>query len=328
MTITNKIIWVLGDNKAGNTNQAIALAAELGEKYELIELKYNYFSKLPNFFLQGRSTHIKNKLLRSLEEKPFPDIIITAGRRTATLALYLKRKSNNKIKLIQIMQPAITYDEFDTIILPYHDSLMQESANVIRITGALSGVLPKLPFAAEELHKNYPQLEKFIAVIIGGNNKYYKLSDEDAFLLSSLLFRVNHVRKLPFFISFSRRTPRTVKLIIKNLMPDSTIIYDPPENDNSSNKFNPYLGMLSQAEYIISTADSISMCSDVAASGKPLYIFCPPSFNAPKHQVFIEQLVEQKIAKIFDQFTTSLEKYSYIPLNEVKKVAEIIKKKL
>ncbi|WP_253310075.1 MULTISPECIES: mitochondrial fission ELM1 family protein [unclassified Rickettsia] len=326
-------IWVLGDNRAGNTNQAIALAEELGEKYELIELKYNYFSKLPNYFLQGRPIHIKNKLLRSLEAKPFPDIIITAGRRTAALALYLKRKSNNKIKLIQIMQPAVTYDEFDTVILPYHDTLMQESTNVIRFTGALTGVLPKLPLAAEELHKNYPQLEKFIAVIIGGGNKYYKFSDEDAFLLSSLLFRVNHVRKLPFFISFSRRTPNTVKLIIKSLMPDSTIIYDPKENDNLnnkdnlSNKFNPYLGMLSQATYIVSTADSISMCSDAVASGNPLYIFCPPSFKAPKHQAFIDQLVEQKIAKIFDKFTTSLEKYNYTPLNEVKKVAEIIKKK-
>ncbi|MFY9589885.1 mitochondrial fission ELM1 family protein [Rickettsia endosymbiont of Halotydeus destructor] len=317
------IIWVLGDNIVGNTNQAIALAEELGGKYTLIKLEYTFFGKLPNFLLKKKPIHIKNKLLKSLATKAFPDIIITAGRRTAAFAFYLKKKSNNKIKLIQLMQPDIPYNEFDTVVLPNHDKLAYQSSNVIRITGALTGVLPKLPAAAKALHKNYPNLEKFIAIIIGGNNKYYKFSDEDALLLASLLIRVNNTRKLTFFISFSRRTPKSAKLIIKSSLPLSTIIYDPTKND----EFNPYLGMLSQAEYIVSTADSISMCSEAAASGKPLYVFCPASFKSPKHQAFIQQLAQQKIVKILDKFTTVLEKYNYTPLNEVKKLAEIIKKK-
>lgn len=145
-------------------------------------------------------------------------------------------------------------------------------------------------------------------------------------------------------------------------MPSSTIIYDPNEDtgytvDTSkvgsqisgepaeriiirehrrvpkfdvpnlevSTVYNPYIAMLANAKYIISTADSISMCSEVASSGKPLYIFCPSNFNSSKHKIFIKQLVEQKIAKTFDESVTMLEEYSYKPLNEAERVAEIIK---
>ena len=47
-------------------------------------------------------------------------MIITAGRRTAVLAFYLKKKFKD-IKLIQIMQPNLPYNTFDAVILPYHD---------------------------------------------------------------------------------------------------------------------------------------------------------------------------------------------------------------
>ena len=189
----------------------------------------------------------------------------------------------------------------------------------------------------------------------------------DFFLLSGLLYysllnKIYTNQQIPFFISFSRRTPQAVKSIIKNNMLASTIIYDPNEDtgytvDTSkvgsqisgkpaeriiirehrrvpkfdvpnlevSTVYNPYIAMLANAKYIISTADSISMCSEAASSGKPLYIFCPASFNSSKHKIFIKQLVEQKIARIFDESVISLEEYSYKPLNEAERVAEIIK---
>lgn len=123
------------------------------------------------------------------------------------------------------------------------------------------------------------------------------------------------------FISFSRRTPNSAKQIIKNKVPSLTIIYDPTEEEA---KPNPYFGMLAQADYIISTADSISMCSEAASTGKPLYIFCPSNFKSPKHLAFTQNLLELRIAKILDKSAMQLESYNYAPLNEVEKFANII----
>ncbi|WP_121542902.1 mitochondrial fission ELM1 family protein [Candidatus Rickettsia colombianensi] len=337
-------IHVLADDRTGNTHQAIALAEKLTEEYTAIKLEYNCLAKLPNFLLKYYPIHIKSELLQDIMAKPLPDMIITAGRRTAVLAFYLKKKFKD-IKLIQIMQPSLPYDAFDAVILPYHD--LSNSQNVIPwldhgiqkkikedwitrsshgmtiipINGAINNITDQFAAANLELQKHYPNLKQFIAVIIGGNNKKFNFNEDEAVLFSSLLNKIYTNQQIPFLISFSRRTPQTVKSIIKNNMPSPTIIYDPNEDAG----YNPYIAMLAKAKYIISTADSISMCSEAASSGKPLYIFCPPNFNSSKHKIFIKQLVEQKIARIFDKSVIALEEYSYKPLNEAERVAEIIK---
>lgn len=340
-------IHVLEDDRTGNTHQAIALAEKLTEEYTTIKLEYNCLAKLPNFLLKYYPIHIKSELLQYLLDKSPPDMIITAGRRTAVLAFYLKKKFKD-IKLIQIMQPNLPYNAFDAVILPYHDQRHCEATkwlkqsqgfftrllrqyfvfprnddfkNIIPINGAINNVTEQFAAANLELQKHYPTLKQFIAVIIGGNNKKFNFHEDEAVLFASLLNKIYTNQKIPFFISFSRRTPHTVKSIIKNNMPSSTIIYDPNEDAG----YNPYIAMLSKAKYIISTADSISMCSEAASSGKPLYIFCPPNFNSSKHKIFIKQLVEQKIARIFDKSAIALEEYSYKPLNEAERVAAIIK---
>ncbi|MCC8406324.1 MAG: mitochondrial fission ELM1 family protein [Rickettsia endosymbiont of Ecitomorpha arachnoides] len=400
-------IYVLADDRTGNTHQAIALAEKLtvllhGSKnapgvipwldhdiqkkikedriplqargmtteksihtttsklatdYTLIKLQYNCLAKLPNFLLKYYPIHIKSELLQDIMAKPLPDMIITAGRRTAVLAFYLKKKFKD-IKLIQIMQPNLPYNTFDAVILPYHDQRhckildvipakagiqkkvlevldscfrrndigksrndIEKTMKIIPINGAINNVTEKFAAANFELQKHYPNLKQFIAVIIGGNNKKFNFNEDEAILFSSLLNKIYTNQQIPFFISFSRRTPQAVKSIIKNNMPSSTIIYDPNEDTG----YNPYIAMLANAKYIISTADSISMCSEAASSGKPLYIFCPSNFNSSKHKIFIKQLVEQKIAKTFDESVTMLEEYSYQPLNEAERVAEIIK---
>ncbi|WP_348639010.1 ELM1/GtrOC1 family putative glycosyltransferase [Rickettsia felis] len=123
-------IYVLADDRTGNTNQAIALAEKLTEEYTIIRLQYNCLAKLPNFLLKYYPIHIKSELLQDIMAKPLPDMIITAGRRTAVLAFYLKKKFES-IQLIQIMQPSLPYYAFDAVILPYHDQRHCKALNVI-----------------------------------------------------------------------------------------------------------------------------------------------------------------------------------------------------
>ena len=83
-------VWVLVDKRVGNANQAIELAQTIGKKYAIKNIEYNSFGSLPNYFLNIFPIHIKKTVLTSLTNEPLPDVIISAGRRTAVLALYFQ----------------------------------------------------------------------------------------------------------------------------------------------------------------------------------------------------------------------------------------------
>ena len=318
----NSDIWVLGDNRVGNTNQAIALANNLNDNYEIKYLKYNFMGALPNSILMLFPLHLNGNLLKKLEDSPPPKLIISAGRRTAAVAIYLKRKFLNT-KFIQIMNPGGFIDKFDLVILPQHDAFYKNTANVLKIIGAFSNIHHKVDEQSTNFHKYYPDAKKFIAVIIGGDNKVCKFSLENAVSLNDILLKLAENHPIPFFFSFSRRTPQFLKQLIRNNFLWPHTIYDPQEGG-----YNPYFDILKNADYIICTGDSISMCSEAATTGKPLYIYGPTNLRLKKHKFFVQQLVDLGIARALNLNVHNLDNYSYSPLNEVAEIAKFIKQNI
>lgn len=316
-------IWVLVDNRIGNANQAIVLAEKIGESFEIKHIEYNHFGKLPNSMLSLFPIHVKKSILKGFKAEKIPDIIISAGRRTAALAVHLKKISGNRSKIIQIMRPNLDPKEFDLIILPQHDIYNYTLPNIVRIIGALTNVQEKLPKVKIEFENRYPDIKNFVAVIIGGSTKNYKLTMENAKELGRALSAVADNHSLALFITFSRRTPKNVKEYFQNNFSWPNIIYDPESGDS-----NPYPAILGSAEFIISTTDSISMCSEAASTGTPVYVYCPDNFLLKKHNFFIQQLVDLGIVRRLSENTNYLERYNYQPLSEITKVVEIIQKNM
>jgi mitochondrial fission protein ELM1 len=237
--------------------------------------------------------------------------------------VHLKKLSGNKAKIIQIMRPNMDPKEFDLIILPQHDVYNYTLPNIVRIIGALTNVQDKLPKVKAEFEEKYPDIKKFIAVIIGGSTKNYKLTMENAKELGRALNNVADSHSLALFITFSRRTPENVKEYFCEKFAWPNIIYDPESGES-----NPYPAILGEAEFIVSTADSISMCSEAASTGKPVYVYCPENFKLKNHNFFIQQLVDLGIVRRLAPNTNYLESYNYQPLSEITKVSEIIRKDL
>jgi hypothetical protein len=221
------------------------------------------------------------------------------------------------------MRPNLKPQGFEMIILPQHDSFNHALPNVVRILGALTNIQGKIVKTRDEFKSKYPEIGKFIAVIIGGSTKNYTLTLEAAKRLGEVLVVVSNNHSLPLFISFSRRTPNNVKKYFREKFTWPHIIYDPADEG-----FNPYPAMLNQAEYVVATTDSISICSEVAGTGKPIYVFSPDGFKLKKHNFFIQQLVDLGIVRRLELTASYLEKYDYDPLSEVKKVATLIKNKI
>ena len=321
-TLNNDIL-VFVDKRTGNANQAIALANSISDQYDIVEVEYNRLAKLPNSILSLWPIHIKRSVLTQINKANLPKVIISSGRRPAALAVHLKRLSKGKTKIIQIMKPNIRPEEFEMIILPQHDIFNKTLPNIVRIIGALNDVKNRLGSSKQELKLMYPELKSFIAVVVGGSSKSFNFTKENGITLRDSVSRLSDSHSKPLFITFSRRTPEYTKKLFRKQFNFPHIIYDPADGTR-----NPYPAIIGTAEYIVTTTDSISMCCEAAATGTPIYAFCPENFKARKHRFFLQQLIDLGMIRRLEPNTTYLEKYTYQPLDEISKVAQIIKERI
>ena len=101
------------------------------------------------------------------------------------------------------------------------------------------------------------------------------------------------------------------------------VCYDPVSDDN-----NPYPAFMHDAEFVITTSDSTSMCSEIASTGKPNYVFYRENCNKKKCDLLLNQLIEAGKARKLEMNTERLEVFEYEPLSEIDRVVEKVKREL
>lgn len=315
-----KFNLILTDSRSGNGNQAIALAKNLDIPFKILHLDYNNLAYLPNILLPKSFLILKDKNLITSLGKISPCLIISCGRKTAIIALALKKLYQDS-KIIQILRPNLQNKYFDLIILPYHDKFFfkNQPNNIVRVHGALAELDYKILETFDEFKVLYPNMssDNYITVLIGGNNKSFKFTDANSFELLKFLENMQSNFKVNLFISYSRRTPNVLKNILSNLKNDKNIFYDPNENL----KFNPYPSVIKNSKFVIVTCDSVSMISEIVTTGKPLFVYVPENFKVKKHLSFISKLESDGLIKIINSNSKTVQEYNYTPLNEAKKVA-------
>ncbi len=327
-------ILIISDGRAGNDSQLIGLAQSMKLKYKIIKISYNIFSFLPNFLLPSKDFAIDKISKEKLLAIDFtPHFILSAGRRSAPIALYLKEKLAPSPKIIQIMNPNWDFKKFDLIILPRHDFKDQITAkrydNVRLTTGCLSKVNDlEIKAAAEifktEFEKIFPNSgQKKIALLIGGSSKSTVFDDESALKLAKIVSKICNQMNAMLIVLTSRRTGKKITGIVKS-------------NLNCTNKFfdwqeiaakNPYLGILGYSDFFIVSADSVSMCSECGATGKPVYIFDHKKISSDKHKRFHQDLFAKNYTKLLDDDILILEDFGQKKLSENIEMAGIINRK-
>lgn len=307
-------VWALIDDIAGHRNQVIGVAEALGMPYQVKKISFNKAAKMPNF-LKGRNLKtidIKNSDSLSA---PYPDIIITAGRKSAPIAQYIKKQAKKqegkKTFICQIMWPDFPFFGIDLIAVPEHDNLptlLAKSKKIIRTNGA-----PNL-VSAEYLSQEFKIWSKSlgdlphprIAVLVGGNSKKINLNLDDANKITKQLVKMMNNLNGSIYILTSRRTDKEVGDFIfyeTKRRVGLNIFYH--NYNEAKTKANPYYALLEAADVIVITADSISMCSEACSTGKPVFIYKPEFMNSAKHQKFIDGLVKKEFANYFEDKSIS-----------------------
>jgi uncharacterized protein len=297
--VAGPVAWVLHDGKEGMRSQALGLAEATG--FQLIEkplaIRLPWSMLPPQLWLAPRYavSHRCGQLV-----PPWPDLVIGCGRNTVLPALAIRRASGGRSVIAQVQDPHLQRSEFDRLIVPEHDRL--RGPRVIVSRGAMHRVTPGRLAAAR---RRFPALSAMprpiVAVLLGGNNKTYRLSLHRLREIGDAIAAVLRESGGSALVTPSRRTGKNgLKIVQDRLAALPAAIWDRTGD-------NPYFAYLGFADAFLVTADSVSMISEAAATGRPVHILELDGGNA-KFARF-HHLMEQ--AGITRPFSGRIESWSY-----------------
>ena len=317
-----KTIWILLDNRIGSRHQAEGVANYLPkEKFNIVykEIEYTRWAALPNF-IRGRTLLGISSLCKKTLTAPYPDMVLSSSRRTAPVARWIKKK-NSATQLIQLLHIGrIGIKDFTAVFTPEHDHYKFHAPNIKYTLGSPHFITQeKLSDAYQTWQKKFAYLPHPItALIIGGSIKKHPFSLQNAEDLAKKVQTFKNEEGGSLLITTSRRTGADAEKKIMSYLsslPHYAYLWGSKEE-------NPYLGFLSCADNIIVTGDSVSMCCEATATGKPLQIFTGNKWLTSKHLRFIDSLIANNYASLLGTKSEIPQKNN--TLNVAKDIAEQI----
>lgn len=263
------LVWVLSDGTAGMVGQSLALAQAMDVPYFDVRIMaspiYRLFPQMGTWPTMPISPRRNDRRIGP----PWPDVVITCGKRTTGAALAIRRLSLGKTKIVQIQDPRIKPSYFDVMVTPQHDPISQQGlAHVVVSKASLNRLTMRdIAKAAKALDKGFKRTKKAAtAVMIGGNNRRYKASAEDFAAFGAQLADFAKANARHLVLIGSRRTPRyAMGAMEAPLRGCSYSVWDGKGD-------NPYPGILGIVDDVIVTSDSVNMASEACLTGKPVYI--------------------------------------------------------
>ncbi|MEM6811981.1 MAG: mitochondrial fission ELM1 family protein [Pseudomonadota bacterium] len=302
---------IITEGLIGTENQCIAVSNALNIETNIMRISLNQPWKSLSPWLGLENSRAFDPEITS----PWPDLLITSGRKSIAAARYVKKQSGDKTLSLHIQNPKVALNQFDLVAAPYHDNIQGE--NVIVTDAAPTKISHAL--LEKEKSKYTSLFEKLpsplVAVLIGGNSKTHTLNKQKIDEL------IEQLRSLDagLMITASRRTGEDNIIALKSALADLENVFF---YDGSGD--NPYIGMLAYADYIIATNDSVSMISDAGSTGKPVHII-ELEGSSPKFDRFYDHMNKLNIIKPFDGDLLS---WRYEPLNDAEKIAKIVRERL
>ncbi|HAJ90795.1 MAG TPA: hypothetical protein DCM27_07285 [Rhodospirillaceae bacterium] len=302
------VVWVITEGLAGTENQCLGIAEAMGIAPIVKRVTLRQPWKLLSPYLGFECAATFQEPLVG----PWPDILIASGRKSIAASRYIKKQSQGKSFTVQVQDPRVRPQQFDMVAVPQHDPtrgdhVMVTVATPNRITA------DKLAHARKDFESVFKNLSSpRIAVLIGGTTKRHIFTTSEA---RALIQKLSPFKNL--MVTTSRRTGVENTELLKSAL-------DTHENyfwDGASS--NPYMAMLATADFILVTADSTSMISEAATTGKPVYVI--PMAGLTKRQTqLIENLKSYGAVRNFDG---KLEHWTYPPLNDSAHIAAMIREK-
>lgn len=301
--MTEGDIWVLADPRAGTAAQALGIAERLGRPFRSLPLAWGPLARVPWPWpiLAGLSPAARGAFVA-----PWPKLVISAGRRSAPAALWLKRRG---ARLVHCMRPGFGAARFDLLVIGRHDD-PQPAPNLLPILGATHRISPTRLAEARAAFAELAALPSpRVALLVGGPVRAEGMEPAAARAIAE---RVAGFAG-SVLATASRRTGRAAEDAMAAALgsvPHSLFRW----GDAGP---NPYAGFLAWADAVVVTGDSVSMLSEALATAGPVFVADPGGLG-PRHGRLCESLVAAGQARSLGGAPARFER---VPLDESGRVA-------
>jgi mitochondrial fission protein ELM1 len=262
-------VWLLAGHKLGDNAQVLALADALAWSYEIKRFVYRRWELFTNRLLPTTLAGIVRSASTSLGP-PWPDLIITAGRRNEPVARWIRARSGGAARIVHVGRPWAAPRHFDLIVsTPQYQ--LAGAANV------LCNPLPLHRVTADRLREAATAWQQTvnrlptprIALLVGGNSGAYTLDPRQARRLGQMANALARESSGSLLVTTSARTPPRSALALLAALSVPTNVF----RWGTEGADNPYYGYLALADAFIVTGDSVSMLAEACATGRPVHLF-------------------------------------------------------
>ncbi|MBV8493224.1 MAG: mitochondrial fission ELM1 family protein [Alphaproteobacteria bacterium] len=307
------LVWVLHDGKPGMRSQALGLAEATGFRFveKVLTVKRPWAWLPPQLWLQPlRAVNDRGVPLA----RPWPDLVIGCGRHSAMPALAVRRASGCRTFAAQIQDPRVGRDEFDLLLVPEHDRLRGPRVAVTQ--GAIHRVTPT---RLAEARRHFPALAELprpvLAVLVGGANRSYRLGLDRLGTLAEAIASILRAGGGSAVVTPSRRTGAAGIALLRERLAGL-----PAEIWGGAGD-NPYYAYLAVADALLVTADSVSMISEAAATGKPVHVLELDGGDTK----FARFHAMMRQAGITRPFSGKIEGWSYSPPDDTARAGALLR---
>ncbi|PZW48784.1 hypothetical protein C8P66_104201 [Humitalea rosea] len=302
--MTDDAIWVLADPRAGTAAQALGIAERLGRPFRVVPLEWGPMAQAP---LRWPSLWGLTATARAAFHPPWPKLVISAGRRSAPVALWLARRG---AKTVHCMRPGFGAARFDLLVLGRHDEA-PAAPNILPILGATHRMSPARLAEARAAFTDLRTLPgPRVALLLGGPVRAVGMDPAIATAIARQVAGLGG----SVLATASRRTGAQATAALRAALtgvPHRVFGW----GDAGP---NPYAGFLASADIIVVSGDSVSMLSEALATGA-MVLIADPGGLGPRHQRLAKNLIAAGQARMLGEAPVPR-----TPLDETGRVAQAV----
>jgi len=261
-------VWVVVSDKAGDNAQVDAVVERLPwpVEYRRLLFKKPFIKGKPPFFA---SLYHVDKTRSDALAPPWPDLVITIGRRPAMAAMWIRRQSGDRTRIVLFGRPKRRLKHFALVVVSAQFQV-PDAPNVISVTLPLMRI-DQVRLKRESAHwkAHFERLPRpVIAVLVGGATRPF-IFDADSAAELIRLARSYSGTTGSLYVTTSRRTPTAAIAALQDHVSEHDRFYE----WSAAATDNPYFGLLAHADGFVVTGDSMSMITEVARLNRPLAIY-------------------------------------------------------
>lgn len=268
-------MWCLLGAKAGDNTQVMALANALEGLYGFSVVQKQIRARRRELLvhLGHRATLWGiDKAASSALEGPWPDVVISAGRRNEPVAQWIRQRSGGRSRLVHFGRPWAPLDQWDLLVTTPQYFLPQQR-NVIHNALPLHDLdVAQLADAGDQLVSQMENVPRpWIALLMGGDSGHFVMTPEKGAHLGRLTAQLAALCNGTVVATDSPRTPRAAGDAMQRALDAGSHCFR--FGGGGSLAENPYRGLLAQADAFVVTGESMSMLAEAVDTGRPLFVF-------------------------------------------------------